>query len=159
MSHQKIQPFLWFNDQAEEAAEFYTSVFRDSELLGKTYYSEGSPGPAGTVMTVEFRIHNQEFVALNGGPHYALTPAISFVVNCKTQEEIDYYWEQLSADPGREQCGWLVDRFGLSWQVVPEDLPALLSSGDPEQARNVMQAMLKMKKISIPELLEARQVS
>lgn len=159
MAYQKIQPFLWFDNQAEEAADFYTSVFRDSEILAKSYYGEGAPAPAGTVMTVAFRINGQEFVALNGGPHFTFSPAISFAVNCRTQEEIDYYWEKLSADPQREQCGWLQDRYGISWQIVPEELPELLRSDDPEQARSVMQAMLKMKKLSISDLREARQVT
>jgi predicted 3-demethylubiquinone-9 3-methyltransferase (glyoxalase superfamily) len=155
----KIQPFLWFNTEAEAAADFYTSVFRDSEVILKTYYGKGTPVPEGTVMTVVFRIEQQEFVALNGGPQFTFSPAVSFVVNCKDQEEIDYYWQQLSANPEQEQCGWLQDRFGLSWQVIPEKLPELLSSPDPEKAANAMQAMMKMKKIVISDLQEATEIS
>jgi predicted 3-demethylubiquinone-9 3-methyltransferase (glyoxalase superfamily) len=151
----KIKPFLWFEDQAEAAAKFYTSVFRDSKLGKVARYPEGSPGPAGSVMTVAFRIEGQDFIALNGGPQFKFTEAVSFVVECETQEEIDDYWAKLTAGGGKPvQCGWLKDRFGLSWQVIPADMDSLFS-GDPKKAQRVMQAMLKMVKLDIRKLQEA----
>lgn len=155
MIQQKITPFLWFNDKAEEAAQFYTSVFKDSGIHTTTYYGEGAPLPKGTVMTIAFRLEGQEFVALNGGPHFTFSPAISFVVNCHDQEEIDYYWEKLSADPAREQCGWLQDKFGLSWQIVPLVLQELLKDQDQEKSGRVMQALMPMKKLVIADLQKA----
>ena len=153
---QKITPFLWFNDNAEEAAEFYMSVFPHSKLIDVTRYNEAGPGPNGGVMTVEFELDGQRFVALNGGPQFQFTEAVSFVVNCKTQEEVDRVWDRLLQGGGQPvQCGWLRDRFGLSWQVVPTQLHDLLKSGDPEQARRVMEAMLKMEKIDVRALEEA----
>src|SRR5687767_8590943 len=125
MIQQKITPFLWFNENAEEAVKFYTSVFKDSKVGPTTYYGDGGPLLEGTVMTIGFQIEGQEFVALNGGPPFTFSPAISFVVNCQTQQEIDFYWEQLSADPAQEQCGWLRDKFGVSWQIVPVVLQEL----------------------------------
>jgi predicted 3-demethylubiquinone-9 3-methyltransferase (glyoxalase superfamily) len=153
---QKITPFLWFNDNAEEAAEFYMSVFPHSKLIDVTRYNEAGPGPNGGVMTVEFELDGQRFVALNGGPQFPFTEAVSFVVNCKGQEEVDRVWGQLLAGGGQPvQCGWLRDRFGLSWQVTPVQLHELLKSGDPEQSRRVMEAMLKMVKIDVHALEEA----
>jgi predicted 3-demethylubiquinone-9 3-methyltransferase (glyoxalase superfamily) len=150
----KIKPFLWFENQAEEAARFYTSIFRDAKLGAIAHYPEGSPGPAGQVMTVEFRIEGQDFVALNGGPQFKFTEAISFVVQCEDQDEIDYYWERLLADGGKpQQCGWLKDRFGVSWQVVPTRLERFF--GDANKARRVMPALLKMVKLDIRQLEEA----
>lgn len=155
MLQQKITPFLWFHDQAEEAARFYTSVFQDAGIDTITYYTAGAPLPAGSVMTVAFRLEGQQFVALNGGPPFSFSPAVSFVVNCRDQEEIDYYWEKLSADPAREQCGWLQDQFGLSWQIVPENLPGLLKGHSQEQSGRIMQALLQMKKLVIADLVKA----
>jgi len=156
---QKITPFLWFDDQAEEAVNFYTSIFKDSKIASVTRYGEeaaqASGRPKGTVMTVAFRLEGQEFAAINGGPHFTFTPAISFVVNCKSQEEVDYYWEKLSAegDERAQQCGWLKDKYGVSWQVVPTALVELLNSPDADKSRQVMQAMLAMKKIDIEGLM------
>lgn len=153
---QKITPFLWFNDNAEEAAQFYMSVFPHSKLIGVTRYNEAGPGPNGGVMTVEFELDGQRFIALNGGPQFPFTEAVSFVVNCKNQEEVDRVWDQLLAGGGQPvQCGWLRDRFGLSWQVTPVQLHELLKNGDPEQSRRVMEAMLKMVKIDVHALEEA----
>lgn len=155
---QKITPFLWFNDQAEEAIDFYVSLFDNSRVLNIARYGATGPGPEGTVMTASFQLAGQEFVALNGGPHFKFTEAVSFVVNCESQEEVDRFWEQLTADGGQEsQCGWLKDRYGLSWQIVPTILPKLLQDPDKEKSNRVMQAMLKMKKIEIPTLLEAAE--
>lgn len=145
----KITPFLWFDDRAEEAANFYVSIFDDSEITGVARYPEGTPGKAGSVMTVGFTLAGQPFTALNGGPNFRFTPAISFVVNCSGQEEIDRLWDALSSDGGVEvECGWVTDRFGLSWQIVPESLPDLIER-NPEK---VMGALLKMKKLDIAEL-------
>ena len=151
----KITPFLWFDNQAEEAAEFYVSVFENSEILSVSRYGEAGPGVPGTAMTVHFRLDGQEFEALNGGPHYTFSEAISFVIDCETQEEVDYYWSKLSEGGRPDQCGWLKDRFGLSWQVVPRALIELLQDPDPERANRVMQAMLQMTKIDIAALEEA----
>jgi predicted 3-demethylubiquinone-9 3-methyltransferase (glyoxalase superfamily) len=152
---QKIMPFLWFDDQAEEAAELYTSIFDNSRVLNVSRYSEVGPGEAGSVMTVEFELEGQKFLGLNGGPTYQFTEAISFMVNCETQEEVDRFWSALS-DGGEEgPCGWLKDRFGLSWQIVPTALMQLVSDPDKEKANRVMGAMLQMKKIEIAELERA----
>jgi predicted 3-demethylubiquinone-9 3-methyltransferase (glyoxalase superfamily) len=156
---QKITPFLWFNDNAEEAVKFYTSVFKNSKI-GKIarYGEEGervSGRPAGSVMTVEFQLEGQEFVALNGGPYFKFTEAISFVVNCETQEEVDYYWEKLSAGGKEVQCGWLKDKYGLSWQIVPMVLGELLSDKDAAKSQRVMDAMLRMVKLDIKKLKQA----
>ncbi len=153
---QKITPFLWFDHQAEDAANFYVSIFPNSKIVKAVRYGPAGPGPAGSVMTVEFQLEGQSFVALNGGPIYQFTEAISFVVNCPTQDEIDYYWGKLSAG-GQEQCGWLKDKFGLSWQIVPTALPELLSNPDPEKGQRVMKAMLGMKKLDIGALKQAAQ--
>jgi len=156
---QKITPFLWFDNQAEEAVKFYTSIFRNSRI-GKIarYGEEGeqvSGRPKGSVMTVEFQLEGQEFVALNGGPHFKFTEAISFVVNCKTQAEVDKFWKKLSAGGKEVQCGWLKDKFGLSWQIVPTVLGELLSDKDAAKSQRVMQAMLKMVKLDIKKLRQA----
>jgi predicted 3-demethylubiquinone-9 3-methyltransferase (glyoxalase superfamily) len=152
---QKITPFLWYNDNAEEAMNFYLSVFKNSKVLGVSRYGEAGPGPKGSVMVANFQIEGQEFTALNGGPHFKLTEAISFVVDCKTQEEVDYYWEKLSAGGEKSRCGWLKDKFGLSWQIVPTILSELMQDKDPEKSKRVMQAMLKMDKLDIKTLKEA----
>jgi predicted 3-demethylubiquinone-9 3-methyltransferase (glyoxalase superfamily) len=153
---QKVSPFLWFDSNAEEASNFYVSIFKNSKVLKVSRYGEGGPGPAGSVMIVNFQIEGQEFIALNGGPHFKFTEAISFSINCQTQEEVDYYWNRLIAGGGQEsQCGWLKDKFGLSWQVVPTILGELLADKDAKKSQRVMQAMLKMKKIEIPELKRA----
>jgi predicted 3-demethylubiquinone-9 3-methyltransferase (glyoxalase superfamily) len=152
---QKITPFLWFDNNAEEAMNFYTSIFKNSKIGQVSRYGDAGPGPKGTVMVGTFYLGDQEFMALNGGPHYKLTPAVSFVVNCETQEEIDYFWEKLSAGGAIVQCGWLTDKFGLSWQIVPTVLGELMSSGDPEKSNRVMQALLKMDKLIIADLRRA----
>ncbi len=156
---QKITPFLWFDDKAEEAAKFYTSVFKNSKVGGITRYEEegskASGRPAGTVMTVEFQLEGQEFVALNGGPHFKFTEAISFVVNCETQDEIDDFWEKLSEGGAESQCGWLKDKYGLSWQIVPTVLSELFLDKDPEKTKRAMKAMLQMKKLDIKTLQQA----
>ncbi len=151
----KINPFLWFNDKAEEAANFYTSIFNNSKIEAVTYYKEGSPGPQGKVMSVTFLLNGQEFVALNGGPVFTFSPAISFFVNCETQAEVDDLWEKLSADGEKQQCGWLKDKYGITWQIVPTVLGELLNDPDEEKAKRVMQAMLKMTKIDIEKLWQA----
>ena len=150
---QRITPFLWFDTQAEEAVNFYTAIFANSKILGISRYGENSPGPAGSVMTVDFEIEGQRFVALNGGPIYHFTPAISLMVDCWTQEEVDRLWERLTSDGGKPvQCGWLADKYGLSWQIVPNRLLELISDPDPAKSNRVMQAMLKMTKIDIAAL-------
>jgi predicted 3-demethylubiquinone-9 3-methyltransferase (glyoxalase superfamily) len=155
---QKISPFLWFDSNAEEAANFYVSIFKDSKILKIARYGEAGPGPAGSVMVVNFQIEGQEFIALNGGPLFKFTEAISFVINCQTQEEVDHYWNKLTAGGGQEsQCGWLKDKYGLSWQVTPTILGELLADKDQKKAQRVMQAMLQMKKIDIAALKRAAQ--
>ena len=157
---QKITPFLWYDDKAEEAANFYASIFKNSKVGKVTRYEEESAKatgqPAGSAMTVQFELEGQKFVALNGGPHFKLTEAVSFVVNCETQEEVDYFWDKLLEGGGKEsQCGWLKDKYGLSWQIVPTVLPELLQNKDPEKANRVMQAMMKMVKIDTEILKRA----
>ena len=152
---QKITPFLWFNDNAEEAANFYTSVFKHSKLGNIARYGETGPGPKGSVMSVTFQIEGQDFIALNGGPQFKFTPAISFFVDCQSQEEVDNLWEKLSAGGRKDHCGWLQDKFGVSWQIIPTVLGELLHSKDPETAQRVMKAMLKMDKIDIETLKRA----
>ncbi len=152
---QAITPFLWFDHQAEEAAVFYASIFPNSKIVKVVRYGEAGPGPAGSAMTVEFQLEGQSFVALNGGPHFKFTEAISFVVNCMTQDEVDSYWTKLSAGGSEVECGWLKDKFGLSWQIVPSVLPRLLSDSDPEKSGRVMKAMLTMKKLDIHALEQA----
>lgn len=152
---QKITPFLWFDNQAEEAINFYTSIFRNSRVLNVARYGDAGPGPAGSVMTATFELDGQEFTALNGGPQYKFTEAISFLVNCKTQKEVDELWEKLSEGGEEGPCGWLKDKFGVSWQIIPTALGEMLSDPDPAKAQRVMEAMLKMKKIEIPLLQQA----
>jgi predicted 3-demethylubiquinone-9 3-methyltransferase (glyoxalase superfamily) len=149
---QKITPFLWFNDNAEEAMDYYTSVFKNSKKVDVSRYGESGPGPKGSVMSVMFELEGQMFYALNGGPAYTLTPAFSMFVDCKTQEEVDYYWEKLSEGGRKDRCGWLTDRFGLSWQIVPSVLTEMLRDPDPARAARVMKAMLKMDKLIIKDL-------
>jgi predicted 3-demethylubiquinone-9 3-methyltransferase (glyoxalase superfamily) len=149
----KITPFLWFDHQAEEAVNFYTSIFRNSTIESVTRYGETGPGPKGSVMTIAFQLQGQQFVALNGGPTFKFTEAVSFVVNCEIQEEIDEYWAKLQAGGGKEvECGWLKDKYGLSWQIVPTVLLKLLGDKDAEKADRVMKAMMTMKKIDIAAL-------
>jgi predicted 3-demethylubiquinone-9 3-methyltransferase (glyoxalase superfamily) len=143
----KITPFLWFDTQAEAAAKFYVSIFKNSKIVSTTRYGDAGPGPKGSVMTVAFKLDGQDFIALNGGPHFTFTEAVSFVVDCKTQEDVDEYWTKLSAGGSEGPCGWLKDKYGLSWQIVPSVLTELLGDPDREQARRVTEAMLKMKKI------------
>jgi predicted 3-demethylubiquinone-9 3-methyltransferase (glyoxalase superfamily) len=159
---QKITPFLWFDNQAEEAAKFYTSIFKNSKVGKILRYGEEvaktsqSSRPVGSVLTIEFEIEGQKFVALNGGPLFKFNESVSFVVNCETQEEVDYFWGKLTADGGEEsQCGWLKDKFGLSWQITPTVLIDMLHDKDPEKAERVMKAMLQMQKIEIPKLKTA----
>ena len=158
---QKITPFLWFDDKAEEAVSFYTSIFDHSKVTSVTRYgeegAEASGRPKGTVMTLAFQLDGQDFVALNGGPYFKFTEAISFVVNCESQDEIDYYWEKLSGggDEKAQQCGWLKDKYGVSWQIVPAVLGELLNDPDPDKSRRVMKALLGMKKIDIETLKQA----
>jgi len=154
---QKITPFLWFDDQAEEAAKFYTTVFKNSNVGKITRYGQAAEKaagrPAGSVMTVEFELEGQKFTALNGGPVFKFNESISFVVNCDTQEEVDYFWEKLAAGGGQEsECGWLKDKFGLSWQVVPRALIDMLQDKDPKKSERVMKAMLQMQKLDIKTL-------
>jgi predicted 3-demethylubiquinone-9 3-methyltransferase (glyoxalase superfamily) len=150
----KITPFLWFDNEAEAAAKFYTSVFKGSKILAVTRYGKGTPGKPGSVMTVNFRIMDQEFTALNGGPVYKITPAVSFVVHCSTQKEVDDYWRKLTAGGKEIQCGWLVDKFGVSWQIVPDLLIELLTDKDQAKVERVTGAMLKMVKLDM-RLLKA----
>jgi predicted 3-demethylubiquinone-9 3-methyltransferase (glyoxalase superfamily) len=157
---QKITPFLWFDDQAEDAVKFYTSLFKNSKIGRIFHYTEEAAEKTdravGSVLTIEFEIEGQKFVALNGGPLFKFNESVSFVVNCETQEEVDYFWEKLTADGGEEsQCGWLKDKFGLSWQVTPTVLIDMLHDKDPEKAERVMKAMLQMQKIEIPKLKAA----
>jgi predicted 3-demethylubiquinone-9 3-methyltransferase (glyoxalase superfamily) len=153
----KVTPFLWFDTEAEEAARFYTSLFPNSRIVEIVRYGSAGPRPDGMVMTVDFELDGQKFVALNGGPQYKFTEAVSFFISCETQEEVDSYWSKLTADGEEGPCGWLKDKFGLSWQVVPVVLPKLLSDPDREKSQRVMAAMLKMKKIEIEELERAAE--
>ena len=152
---QKISPFLWFDDQAEEAMNFYVATFENSKAGKVTRYGDAGPGPKGSVMTASFELEGQQFTALNGGPRFKFTEAISFVVNCKTQNEVDELWAKLSEGGQTQQCGWLKDRFGLSWQIVPSVLIELLNDPDPQKSERVMQAMLQMTKIDIAKLRQA----
>jgi predicted 3-demethylubiquinone-9 3-methyltransferase (glyoxalase superfamily) len=150
-----IVPNLWFDGQAEQAAEFYTSVFPHSRIGAVARYPEGSPGPTGSVMTVEFELEGTRFIGINGGPQFPFSEAVSFLVTCSDQEELDYYWERLTDGGEESQCGWLRDRFGLSWQVVPDGMDEIFSDPDPERARRGMQAMLGMRKIDVAALRRA----
>jgi predicted 3-demethylubiquinone-9 3-methyltransferase (glyoxalase superfamily) len=156
---QKITPFLWFDNQAEEAANFYSSIFKDSKIGRIASYGEEAAQktgrPKGSVMTVEFQLAGQQFVGLNGGPMFKFTEAISFVVNCETQEEVDYFWEKLSEGGEKSRCGWLTDRFGLSWQVVPTVLVEMMHDKDAEKSQRVMEAVLQMDKLDIKQLQDA----
>ena len=154
---QKITPFLWFDNNAEEAIQFYLSVFKDGKMGSITRYGKAGPGPEGAVMTGSFNIQGQEFIALNGGSLFRFNESISFVVNCESQDEVDNYWERLSEGGTTSMCGWLKDKFGLSWQVVPVILPQLLQHKDPEKANRVMKAMMQMQKIDIKKLKEAAE--
>ena len=152
---QKITPFLWFEGNAEEAANFYISIFKNSKMGKISRYGDAGPGPKGSAMSVTFQIEGQEFFALNGGPQFKFTPAISFFVNCETQQEVDDLWEKLSAGGRTDRCGWLQDKFGLSWQIIPTVLGQLLGDKDPQRAKRAMQAMLQMTKIDINKLQQA----
>jgi predicted 3-demethylubiquinone-9 3-methyltransferase (glyoxalase superfamily) len=151
----KIIPFLWFDDKAEEAANFYVSIFKNSKIGTVTRYGDSGPGPKGKVMSVIFQLNGEEFYALNGGPVFKFSEAISFFVNCETQQEVDDLWERLSEGGSQSQCGWLKDKYGLSWQVIPTALGKMLQDKDPEKSKRVMQAMLKMTKIEIETLKKA----
>ena len=158
---QKITPFLWFDSQAEEAANYYVSVFKNARIVSVARYGKEAAAatgrPVGSAMTVKFELDGQVFVGLNGGPHFKISEAVSFVVNCESQEEVDYYWEKLSqgGDPAAQRCGWLKDKFGVSWQIVPTILPDLLQSPDARKSGNVMQALMHMSKLDISELKRA----
>ena len=152
---QKITPCLWFNDQAEEAACFYISIFKNSTIGEITHYGAGSPRPKRSVLTVRFQLDGQEFLALNGGPQCTFTEAVSFIVHCETQEELDRMWEKLSEGGEEVQCGWLKDQYGMSWQIVPIVLPTMLSDPNPARAERVLQAVMRMKKLDINALEEA----
>ncbi|MGA9307784.1 MAG: VOC family protein [Candidatus Sulfotelmatobacter sp.] len=152
---QKIRPFLWFDSNAEEAIEFYTSIFKNSKMGEIQRYGDAGPGPKGSVMTVRFQLEGQEFMALNGGPYFKFTPAISFFVDCETQQEVDELWEKLSAGGGLMQCGWLTDKFGVSWQIIPKALGELLGDKDPQKSQRVLKAMMKMVKIDVEGLKRA----
>jgi predicted 3-demethylubiquinone-9 3-methyltransferase (glyoxalase superfamily) len=155
MAKQTITPFLWFNDNAEEAMNFYTSVFKDSKVGEITRWGGAGPGPKGTVMSATFELNGQKFYALNAGPHFKFNEAISFFVEIDTQEEVDYYWEKLSEGGEKSMCGWLKDKFGLSWQIIPRTLGKLMRDEDPAKAKRVMEAMMKMTKIDIKALEKA----
>ena len=152
---QKIVPFLWFDDQAEEAMNFYVGIFTNSKVISVSRYGEAGPGPKGAIMSATFELDGQRFIALNGGPLFSFSPAISFFVNCETQEEVDELWEKLSEGGKKERCGWLKDKFGVSWQIIPTALGKLLSDPDPARSKRVMQAMLQMQKIDIKGLENA----
>ena len=152
---QKITPFLWFDGKAEEAANFYTSIFENSEVTNIMHYGKGGPAPEGSVMSVAFQLEGQEFYALNGGPQYTFTPAISFFVKCETQEEVDELWEKLSKGGEEQGPGWVKDKYNLSWQIVPTVLEELMNDPDPEKSQRVMQAMMQMNKLDINKLKQA----
>lgn len=152
---QKIAPCLWFDGKAEGAMKFYTSIFKNSKVGKISYYGDAGPGEKGSVMAVSFELDGQEFMGLNGGPNFSFTPAISFFVNCETQEEVDHYWDKLLQGGQPQQCGWLTDKFGVCWQIVPNALGEMMSDKDPEKSRRVMQAMLKMIKLDVATLKRA----
>jgi predicted 3-demethylubiquinone-9 3-methyltransferase (glyoxalase superfamily) len=152
---QKITPFLWFESQAEEAARFYTSVFPNSRVVSEARYGKSGPGPEGTVMTVDFELDGLRFVALNGGPIYKINEAVSFLVNCASAEEVDHYWGRLTEGGQEVQCGWLKDKFGLTWQIIPSRFLEMMKDPDPARKERVMKAMFQMKKLDLPKLEEA----
>jgi predicted 3-demethylubiquinone-9 3-methyltransferase (glyoxalase superfamily) len=152
---QKITPFLWYDGKAEEAANFYVSIFKNARITSMMRYGEAGPGPRGSVMSVNFQLEGQEFIALNGGPQFTFSPAISFFVKCETQDEVDQLWDKLSEGGKKHHCGWLQDKFGVSWQIVPTVLGTMLSDKDAKKSKNVMQAMLPMDKLDIKRLKEA----
>jgi len=152
---QKITPFLWFDSKAEEAANFYVSVFKNSKIVSIMRYGEAGPGPKGSVMSATFQLDGQDFIALNGGPMFTFSPAISFFVNCESQEEVDKLWEKLSEGGGKQRCGWLKDKYGVSWQIIPTVLGQLLQDKDREKSQRVMNAMLQMDKLDITTLKQA----
>jgi predicted 3-demethylubiquinone-9 3-methyltransferase (glyoxalase superfamily) len=152
---QKITPSLWFDTEAKDAADFYCSVFKNSRIVNVSRYGDAGPRPAGTVMTVEWELDGQRFVGINGGPQFKFDEAVSFQISCEDQEEVDYYWEQLTDGGEESQCGWLKDRFGLSWQVIPQGMGAVLGDPDPERSQRAMKAMLGMRKLDIDELRRA----
>jgi predicted 3-demethylubiquinone-9 3-methyltransferase (glyoxalase superfamily) len=152
---QKITPFLWFNDKAEEAVNFYVSIFKNSKIMSVSRFGDAGPGPKGSVMSMTFQIEGQDFYALNGGPVFTFTPAISLFVNCESQQEVDELWEKLSAGGKKDRCGWLKDKYGLSWQIIPSVLGKLLQDKHPQKSKRVMQAMLQMDKIEIKALQQA----
>ena len=160
MTTQKITPFLWFDDNAEEAINLYVSIFKNSKILNVSRYGDAGPGPKGTVMTATFQLEGQQFQALNGGPHFKFTEAISLFVSCETQEEVDELWTKLLAGGGEEsQCGWLKDKFGLSWQIIPTALGKMLGDKDPKRSARVMKAMLQMRKIDVKKLKQAYEAA
>jgi len=156
---QQINPFLWFDHQAEEAANYYVATFDDSSITDVSRYPENAPGPAGSVMTVTFTLKGQEMIALNGGPEFAFSPAISLFVHCRDQDEVDRYWSALTDGGGSQQCGWVTDRYGVTWQIVPDRLLELMADPDPGRANRAMQAMLQMDKIEIKALEDAASAS
>jgi predicted 3-demethylubiquinone-9 3-methyltransferase (glyoxalase superfamily) len=155
MPQQRVTPNLWFDTQAEEAANFYCSIFPNSRIVSIARYPEGSPGPTGEVMTVEYELDGQRYVHINGGPQFTFSEAVSFQINCADQAEVDYYWDRLTDGGEESQCGWLKDRYGFSWQVVPAGMEELFGDPDPSRAQRAMQAMLQMKKLDVEELLRA----
>lgn len=158
INDKKIIPFLWFDNQAEEAVNFYMGIFKNSKIKNIVKYGEAGPGPNGNVMTVSFELEGQEFTALNGGPQFKFTEAISFYVKCNSQDEVDYYWDKLTKDGEEQPCGWLKDKFGVSWQIVPTLLIEMLNDPDPEKSKRVTEAMLKMMKIDIKVLKRAYEL-
>ncbi len=156
---QKITPFLWFDGKAEEAMNFYVSIFKNSKAGKLRRYGEAGPGPKGSVMSAEFQLEGQDFIALNGGPMFTFSPAISLFVNCKTQQEVDELWDKLSAGGEKQMCGWLKDRYGVSWQIIPTALGEMLSDPDPAISQSVMKAMMRMKKIDIEGLQQAKRAA
>ena len=156
---QKITPFLWFNNQAEEAVNFYVSLFKNSRIVSLSRYGDAGPGPKGSVMSVTFELEGQQFYALNGGPHFSFTPAISLFVNCESQAEVDELWDKLSAGGRKDRCGWLQDKYGLSWQIVPSVLGKLLGDKNPSKSSGVMKAMMQMDKLDIARLQQAYEAA
>ena len=152
---QKITPFLWFNDNAEEAVNFYTSIFKNSKVLSVSRYTEAGPGPVGSVMVESFELNGQTFNAINGGPHFKFSGAVSFVIDCEDQQEVDYFWEKLSAGGQEQQCGWLIDKFGMYWQVTPKQLTRIMEEGDAKKIARMMTVMFTMKKLNIQQLVDA----